>query len=249
MTEQQRQPDATALRGEPIALGAEVAPPHQASVDPRIMAAWQQWLNALATDPEAAIAAAQVYGELSSEARDAWLNALAEDAPKIKVPAYAIYAPLLSVESDPVRRLRMEAAMDRDLASAPSAQEQLRATRSLRGIGPNGARIAALVVPLYLRFVRVLWCRYTPYDGFQWVQHDPILRDVDAPTEGSSVDGIVFENTPMKLVVEELAHAILAQRRKGSEIPASLFLFANLFDAQEDDVDVSVLPSLEAPPT
>ena len=47
------------------------------------LAAWHEWLGALATDAEAAIAAAHVYGELGPEARDAWLDALHEDVPKL----------------------------------------------------------------------------------------------------------------------------------------------------------------------
>src|SRR3954471_18458270 len=77
-------------------------------IDPRILAAWREWLGALATDAEAAIAAAHVYGELAPEARDAWLDALREDAPKLDVPKVAIYAPLLAVEVDPARRTRIE---------------------------------------------------------------------------------------------------------------------------------------------
>src|SRR5687767_15133516 len=69
---------------------APPAPPRPAvagaRVDPRILAAWHEWLTALASDAEAALAAAQVYAELGPEARDAWLDALAEDAPKLDVP-------------------------------------------------------------------------------------------------------------------------------------------------------------------
>src|SRR5262245_11607809 len=72
-----------------------------AQVDPRIHAAWRQWLTALATDAEAAIAASHVYAELPPEARDAWLDALVEDEPNLGIPCVAVYAPLLSVETDP----------------------------------------------------------------------------------------------------------------------------------------------------
>src|SRR5215218_8664375 len=82
-----------------------------AAIEPRILAAWRQWLGALATDAEAAIAAAHVYGELGPEARDAWLDALLEDEAKLEVPKVAIYAPLLAVEADEARRERIERAI------------------------------------------------------------------------------------------------------------------------------------------
>src|SRR5262252_10816870 len=83
-------------------------------LDPRILAAWREWLAALATNAEAAIAAAHVYGDLTPDARSAWLDALAEDAPRLDVPKVAIYAPLLSVEADPARRARIQEAMGED---------------------------------------------------------------------------------------------------------------------------------------
>lgn len=200
------------------------------AVDPRILAAWRQWLGALATDAEAAIAAAHVYGELAPEARDAWLAALREDAPKLDVPKVAIYAPLLSVEADPHRREQIEEAIGRDVASPGD----LTGVRALRGIAKDGARLVALVSPLYLSFVRVLFCRYLPDEGFIWVRHDPILGAKDAPVDGAIVDNVILEATPLNPVIEELAHAVLAQSRRGIELPRSLQLFANLFTAHVD---------------
>ena len=72
-----------------------------AGVDPRVVAAWCEWLDALATDAEAALAAAMAYKALDSSARDLWLSALEQDADRVRVPRIAMYAPLLSVESDP----------------------------------------------------------------------------------------------------------------------------------------------------
>ncbi|WP_437965283.1 hypothetical protein WMF04_37390 [Sorangium sp. So ce260] len=216
--------DAAAHEGAAQGLAA----PSGALLDPRILAAWREWLAALATDAEAAIAAAHVYGELGPEAREAWLDVLAEDAPKLQVPAVAIYAPLLSVESDAARRERIEMAMgegEADLAPRPASGF------ALRGIAAGGDRVVALVTPLYLRFVRVLWCRYLPEDGIAWARHDPIVRAEEAPGPGMLLDGAQLEVTPIKLVIEELCHAILAQRRKGAELPPSLQLCADLFDA------------------
>ncbi|WP_437574708.1 hypothetical protein [Sorangium sp. So ce887] len=211
-----------AAQGLPASSGA--------LLDPRILAAWREWLAALATDAEAAIAAAHVYGELGPEAREAWLDVLAEDAPKLQVPTVAIYAPLLSVESDAARRERIEIAIamgeeDGELAPRPAGGF------ALRGIAAGGDRVVALVTPLYLRFVRVLWCRYLPEDGIAWARHDPIVRAEEAPGPGMLLDGAQIEVTPIKLVIEELCHAILAQQRKGAELPPSLQLCADLFDA------------------
>lgn len=205
-------------------------PDLRGAVDPRILAAWRQWLGALATDAEAAIAAAHVYGELAPEARDAWLDALREDAPKLDVPKVAIYAPLLSVEADPLRRERIEKAIGDDV----EAPGDLTGVRALRGIAADGARVVALVSPLYLNFVRVLFCRYVSDEGFVWVRHDPILAAKDAPMDGAIVDGVLLEATPLNPVIEELAHAVLAQGRRGIELPRSLQLFANLFTAYVD---------------
>jgi len=46
------------------------------SLDPRTHAAWRTWLTALATNAEAATAAALAYQSLNDEGRDAWLDAL-----------------------------------------------------------------------------------------------------------------------------------------------------------------------------
>jgi hypothetical protein len=91
------------------------------------------------------------------------------------------------------------------------------------------------VSPLYLRFVRVLWCRYIPDEGFVWVRHDPILGEKDAPSDGVIVDNVILEATPLNPVIEELAHAVLAQGRRGIEMPRSLQLFAHLFDAHVEE--------------
>jgi hypothetical protein len=201
-----------------------------AAIDPRFDAAWRAWLNALATDADAALAAAHVYRDLDADARDALLTALTEDSPTLAVPKVAIFAPLLAVESDPARRARIERAMGDDLGARPRPR-----VRALHGIAPDGARLLALVSPLYLRFVDVLSCRYTVDEGFVWVRHDALLDEHDAPVEGAMLDGVPLEATPLVPVVEELAHAVLAQRRSGRELPRPLQLFAHLFDAGVDE--------------
>lgn len=212
-------PDPTASDRAPDLEGGRTTP----SSEHRIIAAWREWLAALATDAEAAIAAAHVYAEFSPEVRDAWLDVLAEDAPRLPVPPIAIYAPLLSVEADEARRARIEHAIG----------EQVRApgSKALRGVAPTGERVAALITPLYLRFVRVLWCRYLPDEGVLWARHEPLLRDDEAPLPGTQIEGVSLEATPVNPVIEELCHAILAHRRRGADLPSSLQRCADLFDA------------------
>ncbi|MDC3955634.1 hypothetical protein [Polyangium jinanense] len=208
-------------------------PQEPGNPEPRILAAWREWLGALANDADAALAAADVYAGLAPEARDAWLDALAEDAPGLSVPLVALYAPLLAVEADPERRARMEAA----IVLGDTSAWRGRPIRALSGMARGGARVVALVQPVYLRFVRVLWCRYLPDEGFFWARHDCLLSEGDAPRNGAVVDGVLLETTPLTPVVEELAHAILAHRRRGGELPASLREFADLFDADFEAID------------
>src|SRR4051812_27323699 len=76
------------------------------------VAAWRAWLSALASNAEAALAAAMTYGSLDEPARDAWLDALDADRRAVDVPTVALYAPLLAVETDAARRTRIERAME-----------------------------------------------------------------------------------------------------------------------------------------
>lgn len=214
--------------GPPLSHGSVPS----ARLDPRIHAAWLEWLSALATNAEAAVAAAQVYGELGGDARTAWLDALDEDGPRLGVPKVALYAPLLSVEVDAERLARIQSAVANELPSVT-----MQSTRALRGIHGDRSHVAILIAPLYMEFVQVLWCRYTPHRGFTWVKYDPLRSPADAPAEGTTVDDVELEATPLKIVVEELALAILAQRRQGEPIPGSIALFANLFDARADDIE------------
>jgi hypothetical protein len=198
--------------------------------DDRVRAAWHAWLSALASDPEAALAAALAYEALDDTGRDLWLDALDQDAPQIAVPKLAMYAPLLSVETEPLRRERIRSAVgDSGLSLRRPAG------RALRGVADDGDRVIAVVLPLYLDFVHVLACRMRPHDGFVWVRRDPIVHDRDAPKMRSELEGVMLERTPLKPVVEELAHAVLAHRRSGRELPESLRVFVDLFQPGFDD--------------
>jgi hypothetical protein len=196
-----------------------------AGVDARVVDAWCEWLGALATDAEAALAAAMAYKELDDAARDRWLNALEQDAQRLGVPRIAVYAPLLAVESDPERRSRITDALGPvDVAATPREP-----ARGLRGVARDGSRIATLVTPLYLDFVQVLACGYNEHRGFEWVRHDPIVDRRNAPGPGAVVAGVALEATPLRPLIDELAVAVLAHARSGRQLPEALRVFADLF--------------------
>jgi hypothetical protein len=201
-------------------------PPSSDEVDPRMRGAWRSWLVSLATDAEAAIAAALIYAELPPEARDAWLDALEDDLPGLDVPHVAVYGPLLTVESDPKRLTRVIKAARWRTTPVTNVR------RALFGTGPGGVRMAALVLPLYLEFVRIIVCRFIKDDGFEWVEQDPIVCDGDAPVSGSVIRGIQLFASSTESVVDELAHAVLAHRRSGREPPPLLRNYADLFSAK-----------------
>lgn len=193
--------------------------------DSRVLDAWCEWLGALATDAEAALAAAIAYRELDAQGRTSWLNALEQDSVRLKVPRIAVYAPLLAVEADPERRERITFAMGpAEIEATPRVAIQAFSAR--RG---DGLRIATVVVPLYLDFVQVLACGYRPDVGFSWVRHDPIVETKRAPAHGHRLEGVELERTPLKSLIDELSHAVLSQRRSGRELPEALRVFADLF--------------------
>jgi hypothetical protein len=198
-----------------------------------VQSAWRSWLSALATDAEAAMAAALAYESLPPEARDAWLDALDADAPTLEVPQVALFAPLLAVESDPGRRVRIETRIASDPHARPAGYGEAQA---LRGVASDGTHACVIVAALYLDFVQMIECRYTPSGGFVTVRHDP-LRHAGDLTPVYDVDGIVVEPTPLRVVIEELAHAVLADRRREQTTPSALASFAHLFGPRLDDAD------------
>lgn len=202
-------------------------------VEPHVQSAWRSWLSALANDAEAAMAAALAYESLPAEGRDAWLDALDLDAPEIGIPAVALYAPLLAVEGDEERRARITASL---AASGEDGRPSQPAPRALLGVGADGMHACAIVAPLYLDFVEVLSCRYTPSGGVVTAAHDPLRHAADVAAL-RTVEGVTVEPTPLRVVVEELAHAILADKRSQRESPAVLASFAHLFAPQLEDGD------------
>lgn len=205
--------------------------------DARFARAWRVWLEALAHDPEAAWAAALTYRSLPVDGREAWIEALEIDAPDVGAPAIALYAPLLGVEDDPGRRGRIEAALMKHGAPVPT-----NVLRALVGEVGN-KRIVVIVHPLYLDFVEVLTCVLGGESGFRDVRHDPIRRAAEAPKAGDMLDGAELEARPLEVVIEDLAHAVVAHRRKGAQLPPPLVRFADLFTPRPELVDREKLGS------
>jgi hypothetical protein len=211
----------------PGALSAETG-----TTPSHIRDAWRTWLSALAIDADAALAAAFAYESLPPEARDAWLDALGAESDEVDVPALALYAPLLAVESDAGRRDRIQLAISMDPRPTAAGVEDARA---LRGVAADGTHACVVVAPLYLDFVQILCCRYTPSGGFIAVRHEPLRYAGDvAPIQ--EVEGVPVEPTPLGVVVEELAHAILADKREHRETPPALTSVAHLFAPQLEDI-------------
>lgn len=190
------------------------------SLDPRTHAAWRTWLAALAKDAEAATAAALAYQSLPGDGRDAWLDALDADAPDVDVPKIALYAPLLAVEVDDTRRARIA-------ASVTGAARRSTPPRALVGWN-GGERVCLLVSPLYLDFVELLLCRYDQDEGIRDARHEWLVHKDEVATCVRAL-GITMADAPLPLVVEELAHAVVADRRAGRDAPSALMRYIDLF--------------------
>lgn len=227
----QRAADATPLPGSsPSRQRPDATPLPLPDADPRMVDVWCTWLNNLATDAEAAHAAAMAYADLDAAARDRWLAALDQDAPRCQAPKIALYAPLLSVEADGDRRERIiEAIGPADSRSVPA-----RPTRALVGRHPDGANVVMVVRPLYLDFVQVLACCHDE-QGFRWVKHDPIVASSQAPRAGDRDDGVLLERAELAPVVDGLASAVLQHAKSGGEAPEALRVFADLFSPSFED--------------
>jgi hypothetical protein len=214
----------------------EMAMVKQVDADARVLSAWRQWLGALATDADAAHAAAMAYKDLDGAGRDVWLDALARDTGDIDVPKIAVYAPLLAVEIDPERRQRIEGELSGAQAPAFSSEAAPRRVQALQGVTRRSKlHVAAVIMPLYLDFVQVFACGYTPGVRFEWVRHDPIVASGAAPGVGASLADAVMEAQPLKAVIDDLAITVLAHRRAGLELPSALEVLTELFAPCLDD--------------
>jgi len=197
-----------------------------ASLPPgRARSAWQAWLAALADDAEAALAAALTYEQLGPQERDAWLAALDEDAPHVLVPRESLYAPLLMVEDDEARRAR--------IASSCGDARLRGESRAWCGTREDGVRVCVIVTELWLKFVETLRCGYTA-NGFVFAERDPLSSKDDV--EHTEHRGAELERADLALVVEELAHVVLAAKRSAREVPAAIGAFAHLFVPEREAV-------------
>jgi hypothetical protein len=212
------------LSEQPFSHGASVTTSSKPP-SPRTIEAWRAWLGALASDAEAALAAAMAYEQLDATGREAWLESLAHDTEVLGIPKIAVYAPLLAVELDAARLQRIQAAIGPDrLDAAPR-----RSPEALIGVGPGTLKVAVLISPLYMDFVQVLACGYRVGQEFAWVRHDPIVSSKAAVCSGALVSSVKVESTPLKGVVDELALTIVAHRRVHGDLPEALRAFAHVF--------------------
>lgn len=190
------------------------------SVDPRAHAAWRTWLAALAKDADAVTAAALAYESLGAEGREAWLDALDHDAPDVGVPKIALYAPLLGVEDDDERRARI-------VLNVVGAARRSTPPHAL--VGRRGEdHVCLIVTPLYLDFVEILFCCYHPDVGIREAWHKWLTHKTDVTTCVAEA-GVPMNDGRLPQVVEELAHAVVADRRGGRTAPPSLVRYIDLF--------------------
>jgi len=191
---------------------------------PRARAAWRAWLSALAVDAEAALAAALTYESLDDAGRDAFLDAVDEDADSVDAPTVALYAPLLAVEADLTRQARLSnaiAAAENTFANPP------RPARAFSG-DVDGEQLTVLLLPLYLGFVEILACRWSDELGCVSAEHEP-LRTARDFQRSSTYDGVTIKEMPYGDAIEQLAHAVITCNRRGSRAPDALVPFADLF--------------------
>ena len=190
------------------------------SLDPRTHAAWRTWLAALAKDAAAATAAALAYESLPGGGRDAWLDALDADAPDVGVPIIALYAPLLAVEQDETRRLRIA-------LNVTGAAKKSTPPAALVG-SKKGERVCLIVSPLYLDFVELLLCHYDQDQGIREARHEWLVHKNEVASCVRDI-GVPMIEAPLPQVVEELAHAVVADRRAGRPAPPALMRYIDLF--------------------
>jgi len=194
------------------------------SLDPRTHAAWRTWLAVLAKDASAATAAALAYESLAPDGRDAWLDALEVDAPNVDVPKIALYAPLLGVEQDDARRERIAGHVT---GAARKSTPPSALVATLHG-DRNGDRVCLIISPLYLDFVELLFCRYDQDEGVREARHEWLVHKDEVETWSRQL-GVTMKAAPLQQVVEELAHAVVADRRAGRDAPDALMVYTDLF--------------------
>ena len=201
----------------------------------RAKSAWQAWLRALADDAEAALAAALTYEALGPADRDAWLDALDEDAPEVLAPRESLYAPLLLVEDDAGAPHAHRDGLRRRAASRNAARVLGKARGRAARVRRRRAALASLRRDASLRL-----------HGRTSSSSRSTIRSARATTW--STPSIVARSSsapPLADVVEELAHAILAARARRGEIPAALASFAHLFTPEREAVCAVSDPAID----
>jgi hypothetical protein len=167
-----------------------------------------------------------MYEALDGAGRNAFLDALEQDAAGVDVPKVAIFAPLLLVERDASRRERIKHAagdeLDREVRLRPIA---------LVGTAPNGERVAMVATPAYLDFMRVTVCRFSVETGITWVRDEPLVNKTDVRAGECLVDQVQLERVPLSVVVDEVARAVVAHRRRAGMLPETLRPLLELFGA------------------
>ena len=184
--------------------------------------AFRVWLRAQSVDADAALAASLVYADLEAPARDAYLDALEEDASNAQLSSGALLGaalPLLAVETDGARRGRIERWVDPAEAVGPEGF-------ALTG-RDGAARVALLCAPVYLQFVDVLLCRYDD-EGILGAEHEPMTSRSWALQRAARL-GVPLASAPMADAVEELAHAVVAHRLRGRPAPEALVAMVRVF--------------------
>jgi hypothetical protein len=106
--------------------------------------------------------------------------------------------------------------------------------RALLGATASGDRVCAVATPIYLDFVELLVCRYDPERGVFAAHHDPFgsfRNEVHVSTVVASVldEAVTLAPARLRDVIEELAHAVVADRREGRTSPEALARFSHLF--------------------
>jgi hypothetical protein len=211
-SDSQASPDASSAPGasSPV-YGAE-----------RFGRVWRAWLSTLGHDSDAATAAASLYAELPTDGRDAWLEALAEDAPVLGIDPAVVYGPLLAVETDEARRQRIVRQAGETLAKRDERPW------ALVGRGPAGGCVAAIVRPLYPGFARLLVARFHRAHGVEWIREQSIATQAELPTHGTEVEGCVLAPAALDDVIDELAHSVVAHVRARRPVSDSLRAVAGL---------------------
>jgi hypothetical protein len=89
-------------------------------------------------------------------------------------------------------------------------------------------RVCLIVSPLYLDFVELLLCRYHPDEGIREARHKWLAHKSEVTSCAKDLS-VTLAESPLSPIVEELAHAVVADRRAGRTSPAVLARYIDLF--------------------